>query len=63
MHVKLGHMKDTVNMLNELFKHDKDSQKDAAHISLANLVLEDERDVAKVKFEAQEFLALSPFRF
>ena len=62
MHHKVMLMKDTVNTLNELYTSEKNSQKDAAHLSLANLILEDERDVAKVKHEAPEFLALSPFR-
>lgn len=63
MNSKIAGMKDIVNQLHDLYKSEKDSQKDGANAPLSHLVLEDERDVAKVKFEAAEYLALSPFRF
>lgn len=56
-------MREIVNQLNEQFKYDKEHMKERANASLGLIVLEDERDVAKVKYEAAEFLALSPFRF
>jgi predicted nuclease with TOPRIM domain len=60
---KLNNMKDTVHQFTDQINNDREHQKERANASLAHLVLEDERDVAKVKYEAPEFLALSPFRF
>ena len=63
MNSKIAGMKDIVNHLHDLYRSEKDAQKDGANLPLSHLVLEDERDVAKVKYEAAEYLALSPFRF
>ena len=60
---KLNSMKDTVHHFTDQINNDREHQKEKANAPLGLLVLEDERDVAKVKYEAPEFLALSPFRF